>query len=118
MRILCATCCRMCRSPWPHPRMRAVFPLSPLLFFVHRLVASALQMPTSAAYGFGLQCGRAFALALPRVLFFGAAWRQRAPGVTCITWAWQPTALRRPCDENRPWKSTDYTYLCRPLLKD
>ena len=44
--------------------MRAVFPLSPLLFFVRRLVASALQMPTGAAYGSGLQCGRAFALAL------------------------------------------------------
>jgi hypothetical protein len=50
--------------------MRAVPPLSPLLSFVRRLVASALQMPTGAVYGFGLQCGRAFALALPRVVVF------------------------------------------------
>ena len=46
------------------------FPLSPLLFFVRRLVASALQMPTSAAFGFSLQCGRAFALALAGVFVF------------------------------------------------
>ena len=50
--------------------MRAVSPLSPLLFFVRRLVASALQMPTGAAYGFGLKCGRAFALALTGVFVF------------------------------------------------
>jgi hypothetical protein len=50
--------------------MRAVPPLSPLLSFVRRLVASALQMPTGAVYGFGLKCGRAFALALPRVVVF------------------------------------------------
>ena len=58
------------RSPWPHPHMRAVFPLSPPLLFVRRLVASALQMPTGTACSLGLQCGRTFALALAGCFVF------------------------------------------------
>ena len=59
--------------------------------FVRRLVASALLMPTGAAW--------LWPAMRPRLcvwlwfLFFGAAWRRRVPAVTFIPWAWQPTAM-------------------------
>ena len=87
--------CPLCAGWW---QVRSRCPLAPCMALASN-AAAPLRWPC------------------PGFLFFGTAWRQRVPGVTCIAWAWQPTAMRRPCDEKRLWKSTDQKYLCRPLLR-
>ena len=74
------------------------FTLSPLLFFVCRLVGWwQVRSRCPPALHAALASNAAAPLRWPWQVFFlfGAAWRPRVPGVICITRAWQPTAVFR-----------------------